>query len=274
MTLSLAETKPQDLGLRNKRPVDARIYLDENMRRCEQWLAGVRASKPKGFSQEFIPEECPSSDQDSASGKGTQAAASTKSGNSTSLQTAATSSESDIDSASVSGKNAEHKSNKFKSGIPILEGHRKSRSSPSKAEPGKATRPREEQCAKVHQTARSETDNGIGGGNLPPKDSESSPPVCDVSEKSVEAKHGEGVQTPEDFSSGVSSPPTHNGTSGDDIDKDMTSKEKQVEGTQQNECNEKEGIGDGGRECTASQAHESHMTQGNGKQDCNVPGVE
>ncbi|ELU14221.1 hypothetical protein CAPTEDRAFT_191690 [Capitella teleta] len=66
MTVSLADTKPQELGLRSKRPIDAMTYMNENTRRCEKWLAGVRASQP-AFTQDIgIPEENSSSDQDSA----------------------------------------------------------------------------------------------------------------------------------------------------------------------------------------------------------------
>ncbi len=46
MTKTLAEAKPRELGLRRNNPFDSRLYLDENKRRCETWLAGVKASQP------------------------------------------------------------------------------------------------------------------------------------------------------------------------------------------------------------------------------------
>ena len=42
---SLAVTNPKDLELR-KRVLDARLYLDENTRRCAEWLEGVKACEP------------------------------------------------------------------------------------------------------------------------------------------------------------------------------------------------------------------------------------
>ncbi|KAK2144070.1 hypothetical protein LSH36_788g00031 [Paralvinella palmiformis] len=44
-TLTLAETKPREFGLR-KTQFDAHIYIEENTRRCERWLEQVRASRP------------------------------------------------------------------------------------------------------------------------------------------------------------------------------------------------------------------------------------
>ena len=42
MTVNLADTKPREFGL-NRRPevFDARLYMDENAKRCERWLKQV-----------------------------------------------------------------------------------------------------------------------------------------------------------------------------------------------------------------------------------------
>ena len=63
-TITLAETKPREFGLRRTQ-FDAHVYIQENTKRCERWLEQVRASRPledvhfsKGAGVELeIPDE-------------------------------------------------------------------------------------------------------------------------------------------------------------------------------------------------------------------------
>lgn len=45
LTVSLAETKPKDLGL-GKQVYDDRVYMQETTRKCQNWLEGVEACEP------------------------------------------------------------------------------------------------------------------------------------------------------------------------------------------------------------------------------------
>lgn len=45
LTVNLAESKPREFGLR-KNVHDDRIYLEENTRRCQTWLASIQACEP------------------------------------------------------------------------------------------------------------------------------------------------------------------------------------------------------------------------------------
>ncbi|KAI0242146.1 hypothetical protein LSAT2_014637 [Lamellibrachia satsuma] len=46
MTVSLADTRPREFGLRKRSTPTPVVCLDENAARCERWLAGVHASQP------------------------------------------------------------------------------------------------------------------------------------------------------------------------------------------------------------------------------------
>ena len=46
LTVSLADTRPREFGLRKRTTPAPVVCLDENAARCERWLAGVHASQP------------------------------------------------------------------------------------------------------------------------------------------------------------------------------------------------------------------------------------
>ena len=46
LTVTLAETKPDDLGLRRDSAFDERIFQEDNNRKCQTWLQGIEACKP------------------------------------------------------------------------------------------------------------------------------------------------------------------------------------------------------------------------------------
>ena len=47
LTVSLAQTKPKEFGLRNRTSgCDDRVYQQENARRCQNWLASIEACEP------------------------------------------------------------------------------------------------------------------------------------------------------------------------------------------------------------------------------------
>ena len=46
LTVSLADTRPREFGLRKRTTPTPVVCLDENAARCERWLAGVHASQP------------------------------------------------------------------------------------------------------------------------------------------------------------------------------------------------------------------------------------
>ncbi|XP_041370389.1 uncharacterized protein LOC121384186 [Gigantopelta aegis] len=47
LTVSLAQTKPKEFGLRNRTSgCDDRVYQEENARRCQNWLASIEACEP------------------------------------------------------------------------------------------------------------------------------------------------------------------------------------------------------------------------------------
>ena len=68
LTISLAETESEEFGLKRNLPFDPRLYMDRNVKRCEQWVQSVRdAQEPlsltdldfdQGSGEELeIPEE-------------------------------------------------------------------------------------------------------------------------------------------------------------------------------------------------------------------------
>ncbi|XP_013409491.1 uncharacterized protein LOC106173060 [Lingula anatina] len=46
LAINLADTKPQDIGLRQKNYSDERLYLVDNTLRCRKWLAGIEPIDP------------------------------------------------------------------------------------------------------------------------------------------------------------------------------------------------------------------------------------
>ena len=68
LTISLAETESEEFGLQRNLPFDPRLYMDQNVKRCEEWVQSVRqATEPfsltdldfdQGSGEELeIPEE-------------------------------------------------------------------------------------------------------------------------------------------------------------------------------------------------------------------------
>lgn len=46
LTITLAETKPDDIGLRKESAVDERIFQEANDRKCRTWLRNIEESQP------------------------------------------------------------------------------------------------------------------------------------------------------------------------------------------------------------------------------------
>ncbi|XP_046342618.1 uncharacterized protein LOC124123462 [Haliotis rufescens] len=66
LTMSLAETKPQEFGLRNRQVLDDRSYKEENARRCQIWLESIEKCVPldeiaytEGAGEEGVDVEVP-----------------------------------------------------------------------------------------------------------------------------------------------------------------------------------------------------------------------